>query len=58
MKTLTAAVVTGLSCKRGANESLLAVPAYLLYELGIIAARWLVPGIREVEAQQANQSSD
>lgn len=40
------------------SQSLLAVPAYLLYELGIIAARWLVPGIREVEAQQANQSSD
>ena len=40
------------------SQSLLAVPAYLLYELGIVAARWLVPGIREVEAQQANQSSD
>lgn len=40
------------------SQSLLAVPAYLLYELGIIAARWLVPGIREVEAQQANQPPD
>ena len=40
------------------SQSLLAVPAYLLYEVGIIAARWLVPGIREVEAQQANQPSD
>lgn len=38
------------------SQSLLAVPAYLLFELGIIAARWLVPGIREVEAQQAEQA--
>jgi sec-independent protein translocase protein TatC len=30
----------------------LAVPMYLLYELGIIAARIMVPGTREVEAQQ------
>lgn len=35
------------------SQTLLAVPMYLLYELGIWAARFMVPGIREVEAQQA-----
>ncbi|QHS10376.1 twin-arginine translocase subunit TatC [Sinimarinibacterium sp. NLF-5-8] len=35
------------------SQIMLAVPVYLLYEVGIIAARWLVPGTREVEAQQA-----
>ena len=35
------------------SQSLLAIPAYLLFELGILWARWLVPGAREVEAQQA-----
>lgn len=34
------------------SQSLLAVPVYLLYECGIRAARWLVPGAREVEAQR------
>lgn len=34
------------------SQSLLAVPVYLLYEAGIWAARWLVPGAREVEAQR------
>lgn len=34
------------------SQSLLAVPVYLLYELGIIAARWLVPGSAEVDAQR------
>lgn len=34
------------------SQSLLAVPVYLLYEAGIWAARWLVPGVREVEAQR------
>ncbi|MBI2382478.1 MAG: twin-arginine translocase subunit TatC [Gammaproteobacteria bacterium] len=34
------------------SQILLAVPVYLLYELGIVAARWMVPGAREVEAQR------
>lgn len=34
------------------SQSLLALPVYLLYEGGIRAARWLVPGAREVEAQR------
>lgn len=34
------------------SQTLLAVPVYLLYELGIWLARWLVPGIREAEAFQ------
>lgn len=34
------------------SQSLLAAPVYLLYECGIWAARRLVPGIREVEAQR------
>jgi len=34
------------------------VPIYLLYEVGLWAARWMVPGIREVEAQQAAQQRD
>jgi sec-independent protein translocase protein TatC len=33
------------------SQILMAVPTYLLYELGIIAARWLVPQSRQVEAQ-------
>lgn len=37
------------------SQLLLAIPLYLLYELGIIAARILVPGAREVEAQQAQK---
>ncbi len=41
------------------SQTLLALPAYALFELGIIAARYLVPGIREVEAQRAeNPPSD
>lgn len=35
------------------SQTLLAVPIYLLYELGIIASRILVPGHREVEEHQA-----
>jgi sec-independent protein translocase protein TatC len=31
---------------------MMATPTYLLYELGIVAARWLVPGSRQVELQQ------
>jgi sec-independent protein translocase protein TatC len=34
---------------------MLAIPVYLLYELGIVAARILVPESREVEAQQKQQ---
>lgn len=34
------------------SQLMLAIPVYLLYELGIIAARVLVPGSREVEEQQ------
>jgi len=39
------------------SQIMLAVPVYLLYELGIVAARILVPGAREVEAQQRQQDS-
>lgn len=39
------------------SQVLLAVPAYLLYELGIVVARWTVPGSREVEAQQQENKS-
>lgn len=35
------------------SQTLLALPAYLLYELGIVWARHLVPGAREVEQQRA-----
>jgi len=34
------------------SQTLLAVPVYLLYEGGIIMARIMVPGHREVESQQ------
>lgn len=34
------------------SQSLLAIPVYLLYEGGIWAARWMVPGIRQVENQR------
>ncbi len=37
------------------SQIMLAIPVYLLYELGIVAARILVPGSREVEAQQRQQ---
>lgn len=37
------------------SQTLLAVPVYLLYEIGIWMARLFVPGIRDVEAQQAEQ---
>lgn len=35
------------------SQLLLAIPSYLLYELGILAAQWLTPGAREVDAQRA-----
>lgn len=38
------------------SQTLLAVPVYLLYELGIFAARLLIPGYKEVEAQRAAQA--
>ncbi len=34
------------------SQTLLAVPVYLLYEAGIVMARIMVPGHREVEAQK------
>ncbi|HET7921939.1 MAG TPA: twin-arginine translocase subunit TatC [Gammaproteobacteria bacterium] len=37
------------------SMTLLSVPIYLLYELGVILARVLVPGSREVDAQRAEQ---
>lgn len=40
------------------SQTLLAIPMYLLYEIGIFAAAKLVPGMREVEAQQAEQEAD
>jgi sec-independent protein translocase protein TatC len=40
------------------SQTLLAVPVYLLYEIGIWMARIFVPGMREVEAQQDEQSRD
>lgn len=35
------------------SQFLLAVPTYVLYEIGIIAGQWLTPGTKEVEEQQA-----
>jgi sec-independent protein translocase protein TatC len=35
------------------SQIAMAVPMYLLFELGIVAARWLVPGSKQVEAQAA-----
>jgi sec-independent protein translocase protein TatC len=34
------------------SQTLLAVPVYVLYEAGIIMARVMVPGHKEVESQQ------
>ncbi len=34
------------------SQTLLALPVYVLYEIGIVMARIMVPGHREVEAQQ------
>lgn len=39
------------------SQTLLAVPVYLLYEIGIFAAAKLVPGMREVEAQQDERNN-
>lgn len=40
------------------SQTLLAVPVYLLYEIGIWMARLFVPGMRQVEAQQNEESQD
>jgi len=39
------------------SQIMLAVPVYLLYELGIIAARIMVPGSAEVDAQREQNSN-
>jgi sec-independent protein translocase protein TatC len=38
------------------SQTLLALSIYALYEVGIVAARWLVPGSRQVEEQQKLES--
>ena len=40
------------------SQTLLAVPVYILFEAGIILARLMVPGHKEVEAQQEEQQPD
>jgi sec-independent protein translocase protein TatC len=40
------------------SQTLLAVPVYILFEGGIILARLMVPGHKEVEAQQEEQQPD
>lgn len=39
------------------SQTMLAVPAYLLFELGIVAARWFVPGSAEVDAQRDSEDA-
>nr|WP_290575186.1 twin-arginine translocase subunit TatC [Algiphilus sp.] len=39
------------------SQTMLALPAYLLYEVGILAARWIVPGSAEVDAQRESGDS-
>lgn len=34
------------------SQFLLAVPTYILYEIGILAGQWLTPAVKEVEEQQ------
>ena len=36
-----------------ASQFMLAVPTYILFEIGIVAGQWLTPEIKEVEDQQA-----
>jgi sec-independent protein translocase protein TatC len=38
------------------SQTLLAVPVYILFEAGIVMARVMVPGHKEVEAQQSESS--
>src|SRR5699024_4161018 len=40
------------------SQTLLAVPMYLLYEIGIFAAARLVPGMREVEEQEKQRENN
>lgn len=40
------------------SQLMLAIPVYILFEVGIIAARVMVPGSREVEAQQAQDKAE
>lgn len=40
------------------SQTLLAVPVYILFEAGIIMARFMVPGHKEVEAQQEQGSQE
>lgn len=40
------------------SQLLLAIPLYLLYELGIVIARWLIPGSKQVEEQQAAMNAE
>lgn len=40
------------------SQTLLAVPVYCLYEAGIIMARIMVPGYKQVEAQKKAQQSE
>ncbi len=40
------------------SQFLLAVPVYLLFEIGILVARWTTPGIKEVEAQRAQEAKN
>jgi sec-independent protein translocase protein TatC len=37
------------------SQTLLALPVYALFELGLVMAYWLVPGIKEVEAQRGER---
>ena len=39
------------------SQFMLAVPVYLLFELGIFVSRWVTPGIAEVEAQQRDNGA-
>jgi sec-independent protein translocase protein TatC len=40
------------------SQTLLAVPVYILFEAGIVMARVMVPGHKEVEAQQKQGSQE
>ena len=39
------------------SQTLLALPTYLLYEVGIVLARMMVPGAREVDAQRQDSKT-
>jgi sec-independent protein translocase protein TatC len=40
------------------SQTLLALPVYCLYEIGIIMARVMVPGYKEVEAQRKQAAEE